>query len=60
MEANRNEEIVSKFVLAEDFNIQTYYQMDNKLIDAYYAKRENFSEDEKDLLEAEEFLHFVR
>lgn len=34
--------------------------MDNKLIDAYYAKMENFTEEEKDLLEDSEFLHFIR
>lgn len=34
--------------------------MDNKLIDAYYSKLENFAEDERDLLENEEFLHMLR
>ena len=34
--------------------------MDNKLIDAYYANRENFAEDERDLLEDQEFLHFSK
>ncbi len=38
-----------------------YYALDNKLIDAYYATRVDvFSEDEKDILQAEEFLHFIR
>ncbi len=34
--------------------------MDNKLIDAYYTRIENFSEEEKDLLEDNELLHFLR
>lgn len=34
--------------------------MDNKLIDAYYTKLENFSEIERDLLEDAELLHFLR
>ena len=34
--------------------------MDNKMIDAYYSKKNNFNEDEKELLEEEEFLHFSR
>ena len=34
--------------------------MDNKLIDAYYTKLENFSEEERDLLEDGELLHFLR
>lgn len=34
--------------------------MDNKLIDAYYARMENFSDEEKDLLEDSELLHFIR
>jgi hypothetical protein len=34
--------------------------MDNKLIDAYYTRLENFSEEERDLLEDGELLHFLR
>ena len=34
--------------------------MDNKLIDAYYTKIANFNEQERDILEAEEFLHLIR
>lgn len=56
---NRCEEEVTKFH-AEDLNIPTYYTMDNKLIDAYYTSIENFSEEEKDLLEDNEFLFFIR
>jgi hypothetical protein len=34
--------------------------MDNKLIDAYFTRLENFSEEERDLLEDSELLHFLR
>lgn len=34
--------------------------MDNKLLDAYYSRRENFSEEERDLLKDTEFLYLVR
>jgi hypothetical protein len=38
-----------------------YYALDNKLIDTYFATRVDvFGDDEKDLLSAEEFLHFMR
>ena len=38
-----------------------YYALDNKLIDAYYASRiDIFNEEERDLLQPEEFLHFIR
>lgn len=38
-----------------------FYALDNKLIDTYYANRVDiFSEDEKDILQAEEILHFLR
>ncbi len=41
--------------------MQSYYALDNKLIDAYYQKQlDNFGEEERDLLYAEEFLHFIR
>lgn len=45
-----------------EYNVPAlYYALDNKLIDTYYAARTGiFSEDEKDLLQEEEFLHFVR
>ena len=33
--------------------------MDNKLIDAFYSKMENFAEDERDILQSEEFLHLI-
>lgn len=34
--------------------------MDNKLIDTYYANRVDiFTSDEKDMLQADEFLHFI-
>lgn len=58
-DVNRAEEAISKFQPLE-FSIQTFYKLDNKLIDAYYVKRENFNEEERDHLEAEEFQHFVR
>jgi hypothetical protein len=34
--------------------------LDNKLIDAYYTKIENFSEEERDILHDNEFLYFIR
>ena len=38
-----------------------YYALDNKLIDTYYATRlDIFTEDEKELLQPEEFVHFLR
>ncbi len=38
-----------------------YYALDNKLIDTYYANRVDlFTEEEKDLLNAEEFLHYIQ
>ena len=40
--------------------MHTYYSLDNKLIDAYYTKIENFSEEEKDLLQDQEFLYFIK
>ncbi len=61
MEVNKNEEEVQRFVPA-DFTIPAiYYSVDNKLIDAYYAQRMDvFSEDEKDLLQEDELLHYLR
>ena len=58
-EVNKCEEEVVR-IGVDEFSMQTYYQLDNKLIDAYYTKVENFSEDERDLLEAEEFTYFIR
>ena len=43
-----------------EMTIQFFFQMDNKLIDAYYSKMENFDESERDILESEEFLHMIR
>ncbi len=45
-----------------EFNVPSlYYALDNKLIDTYYANRVGiFNEDEKDILEEQEFLHFIR
>jgi hypothetical protein len=63
VEVNPKEEEVSKFNPASlDFAVPSFYHaLDNKLIDVYFANRADlFAEDEKDLLEAEEFLHFVR
>ncbi len=60
---NRNEEEVTKFNPASiEFTVPSFYHaLDNKLIDVYFANRaEVFGEDEKDLLESEEFLHFAR
>ena len=34
--------------------------MDNKLIEAYYSKKENFTAEERDQLKKEEFLFFIR
>ena len=61
VEVNKNEEEVQRFVPA-DFTIPAiYYSVDNKLIDAYYAQRMDvFSEDEKDLLQEDELLHYLR
>lgn len=44
----------------EDVSVHTYYSLDNKLIDAYYTKIENFSEEEKDLLQDQEFCYFIK
>jgi len=58
---NKNEEEVSKFS-AFEYNVPAiYYALDNKLIDTYYANRVDlFTDEEKDLLNADEFLHFIR
>lgn len=40
--------------------MHTYYSLDNKLIDAFYTRIENFSEEEKDLLQDCEFLYFIK
>ncbi|CDW72771.1 UNKNOWN [Stylonychia lemnae] len=58
-DSSRCEEEFGKFQ-PEDINIPNYYLLDNKLIDAYYAKLENFSEEEKDILQDAEFSHFSR
>jgi hypothetical protein len=40
--------------------VQSFFCLDNKFVEAYYANKYNFSEDEKDLLEQEEFLHLSK
>lgn len=54
------EDRVDKFQIEDLQQINFYCQMDNKLIEAYYAKKENFSDEEKDILAQEEFLFYLR
>ena len=56
---NRNEEEVTKFT-GEELSMPIFFSMDNKLLDAYYSYKENFSEDERDLLKEQEFLYYLR
>lgn len=63
VEVNRNEEEVNKFNASTiEFTMSSfYYALDNKFVDTYFANRVDiFCEDEKDILQAEEFLHFIR
>lgn len=60
---NRCEEEVNKFNPSQlEFTTPSFYcALDNKLIDTYYASRVDiFTDDEKDLLQPEEFLHYIR
>ena len=51
VEINRSEDEVAKYV-AGDFTVPAmYYPLDNKLLDAYFAgKQDAFTEEERDLL----------
>jgi hypothetical protein len=63
IEINKNEEEVSKFnpSLLEYNTPAIFYALDNKLIDTYYSDRMDiFTDEEKDILTQEEFLHYVR
>ena len=63
MEVNKCEEEVTRFIQHStlEFNVPNiYYALDNKLIDTYFVNRVDiFTEEEKDLLTADEFLHYV-
>lgn len=62
-ETNKCEDDITKFnVSTLEFSVPyIYYALDNKLIDTYYATRlDIFTEDEKELLQPEEFVHFLR
>ena len=63
IEVNKNEEEVTRFIQHStiEFTVpHIYYALDNKLIDTYYANRVDiFTDEEKDLLTADEFLHYV-
>ncbi len=59
MEVNRCEEDLKSFQV-DEMNVLAFYKMDNKLIDAYYSKKQQFQEEERDLLEEGEFLVFIQ
>ena len=62
VEVNKSEEEVTRFIQHStlEFNLpHIYYALDNKLIDKYFANRVDiFTDEEKDLLTADEFLHY--
>jgi hypothetical protein len=59
VEVIRCEEDLKAFQV-EEMNVLAFYKMDNKLIDAYYSKKQQFQEEERDLLEEGEFLFFIQ